>query len=46
MSKITNLFAGMKHFAWATGETVVQLHGVGPWGIQYVNPADDARNNK
>lgn len=36
---------GMKHFAWAKGETVVQLHGIGPWGIQYVNPADDPRNS-
>ena len=38
--------AGMKHFAWAKGETVVQLHGVGPWKIEYVNPADDPRNQK
>jgi hypothetical protein len=38
--------AGMKHFAWAKGETVVQLHGVGPWKIEYVNPADDPRNAK
>ena len=31
------------HFAWTKYETVVQLHGVGPWGITYVNPADDPR---
>ncbi len=31
------------HFAWTRGETVVQVHGVGPWGINYVNPADDPR---
>src|SRR5262245_45333784 len=31
------------HFAWTSEETVVQLHGVGPWGINYVNPADDPR---
>lgn len=31
------------HFAWANGETVVQLHGMGPWEINYVNPADDPR---
>ena len=31
------------HFAWATGETIVQVHGVGPWAINYVNPADDPR---
>jgi quercetin dioxygenase-like cupin family protein len=36
--------AGMKHFAWAKGPTVVQLHGMGPWSIQYLNPADDPRN--
>ena len=35
--------AGMKHFAWMEGETVLQLHGVGPWTITYVNPADDPR---
>ena len=37
---------GMKHFAWAKGETVVQVHGVGPWKINYVNPTDDPRNQK
>ena len=38
--------AGMRHFAWAKGETVLQLHGTGPWMITYVNPADDPRNAK
>jgi quercetin dioxygenase-like cupin family protein len=38
--------AGMKHYVWATGETVVQLHGIGPWQIQYVNPSDDPRRAK
>ena len=32
--------------AWSEGETVIQLHGVGPWQINYVNPADDPRNAK
>jgi hypothetical protein len=36
--------AGMKHFVWAEGETVVQLHGMGPWSIKYLNDADDPRN--
>jgi hypothetical protein len=35
--------AGMKHFVWIKGETVVQFHGLGPWTIQYLNPADDPR---
>ena len=38
--------AGMKHFVWAKGETVLQFHGTGPWSIQYVNPADDPRSKK
>jgi hypothetical protein len=38
--------AGMKHYAWVTGETILQLHGEGPWSIEYVNPADDPRNAK
>lgn len=35
---------GIKHFAQASGETILQLHGTGPWTLQYVNPADDPRN--
>ncbi len=38
--------SGMKHFALAKGETILQLHGTGPWSIQYVNPDDDPRNKK
>jgi quercetin dioxygenase-like cupin family protein len=34
---------GTRHFAEAQGETIVQLHGLGPWGLTYVNPADDPR---
>ncbi len=37
---------GMKRFVWIKGETVVQFHGMGPWSIEYVNPADDPRNEK
>lgn len=32
--------AGMRHYARARGQTVIQLHGTGPWGLTYVNPAD------
>ena len=31
------------HFAWTKEETIVQVHGMGPWGVTYVNPADDPR---
>jgi anti-sigma factor ChrR (cupin superfamily) len=34
------------HFAWTAEETVVQLHGMGPWGITYVNDADDPRKKQ
>ncbi|MBA3480007.1 MAG: cupin domain-containing protein [Lautropia sp.] len=29
------------HFATVKEETIVQLHGIGPWSVVYVNPADD-----
>ena len=32
------------HFAWNKDEVIVQLNGTGPWGITYLNPADDPRN--
>lgn len=38
--------AGMKHFVWVKGETIVQFHGEGPWTINYVDPKDDPRNSK
>ena len=31
------------HFAWTKEETIIQAHGVGPWAVNYVNPADDPR---
>ena len=31
-------------FGYAEGETIIQLHGSGPWGIEYINPGDDPRN--
>jgi quercetin dioxygenase-like cupin family protein len=38
--------ANMNHFAWSTGEAIVQIHGKGPFAIKYVNPADDSRQAK
>ena len=31
----------MHHYGMAVGETVVQVHGVAPFQINYVNPGDD-----
>lgn len=33
----------MRHYLRAKAETVVQVHGMGPFTITYVNPADDPR---
>lgn len=34
---------GQHHFAWTGGETILQVYAIGPWGLTYVNPADDPR---
>ncbi len=34
---------GHPMFAWTEEETVIQVHGIGPWGITYINPEDDPR---
>lgn len=34
---------GTKHFAFSRDGATIQLHGIGPWGLTYVNPADDPR---
>ena len=34
------------HYAMAKGETVIQVHGTGPFVVTYVNPTDDPRNKK
>jgi quercetin dioxygenase-like cupin family protein len=31
---------GTRHFAQAQGNTILQLNGIGPWKLTYVNPAD------
>ena len=33
--------AKMHHYAWVTSDTIVQVAGPGPFGIIYVDPADD-----
>lgn len=34
------------HFGWTKEETVIQVNVMGPWGIHYVNPADDPRKKQ
>jgi quercetin dioxygenase-like cupin family protein len=36
--------AKMHHFALTKEETIFQLNVTGPWGVTYLNPADDPRN--
>jgi len=36
----------IRHFASCIGETIVQLHGMGPFVNNYVNPADDPEKKK
>jgi quercetin dioxygenase-like cupin family protein len=33
--------ANHAHYAMARGETIVQVHAIGPFQLTYVNPADD-----
>ncbi|HEV8579086.1 MAG TPA: hypothetical protein VGX68_08370 [Thermoanaerobaculia bacterium] len=33
--------AEMRHFAWTKDGATVQVHGMGPFVLNYVNPADD-----
>jgi len=53
-SKMQDLPAGgfaslpteMRHSFMAKTAITIQVHGMGPFGITYVNPADDPRNKK
>lgn len=36
----------MHHYAVASGETVVQVHGKSPFQINYINPKDDPRKTQ
>lgn len=33
----------MHHYFWADTETILQLHGIGPWQLYYLNADDDPR---
>jgi hypothetical protein len=32
---------GTHHYVWTAEETIGQVHSIGPWSVNYVNPADD-----
>lgn len=38
--------AKMNHYAKAAADTVVQIHGMGPFAVTFVNSADDPRSKK
>ena len=35
--------ANVRHYVMAKGETTIQVHGIGPFMVTYVNPNDDPR---
>jgi quercetin dioxygenase-like cupin family protein len=37
---------GMHHYAFSASGATLQLHGIGPWDITYVNASDDPRKKK
>ena len=43
-TSFVHLPAGMPHYAWAVGETVVQINGTGPFDVVYIDAKDDPRN--
>ena len=42
-ASLVHLPAGMPHYAVAEAEAVVQINGVGPFDVTYVDPRDDPR---
>jgi quercetin dioxygenase-like cupin family protein len=45
-ASFVHLPAGMPHYAMADGEVVVQINGMGPFDVRYVDPKDDPRLKK
>lgn len=39
-----HLPSGMPHYLFAETESVVQLNGMGPFDVKYIDPKDDPRN--
>lgn len=42
-SGFVHLPAGMPHFAFTSEEAIVQINGMGPFDVVYVDPKDDPR---
>ena len=42
-ASFVHLPAGMPHYAWAEAESVVQINGVGPFDVTYIDLKDDPR---
>ena len=42
-ASMVHLPAGMPHYAHAEVESVVQINGIGPFDVTYVDPKDDPR---
>ncbi len=40
---LMSMNATVRHCVMAKGEAVLQIHGLGPFEVNYVNPADDPR---
>jgi quercetin dioxygenase-like cupin family protein len=36
--------ANTAHYLWTSEKAIVQVHGIGPFAITYINPKDDPRN--
>ncbi len=36
--------AGVRHFAQAKAGATIEVHGMGPWGVEYVDAANDPRH--
>lgn len=32
-------------YFWTTQEVILQVHGIGPWNVHYIDPSDDPRKN-
>jgi hypothetical protein len=40
------LKTGTVHYFFTKKPCIIQIQDIGPWGITYINPADDPRNKK